>query len=86
MAEVISETLGAAVRYRHVPVADYRARLLQRGASAAMARDFTAMTEAQNNGIYDAEPRDSSSASPTGFRQWCHDTLRPAVQAGADVP
>jgi hypothetical protein len=36
------------------------------------------MVEAQNNGIYDAEPRDPDSATPTSFRQWCHDTLKPA--------
>jgi hypothetical protein len=39
------------------------------------------MVEAQNNGIYDAEPRDPNSPTPTSFRQWCHDTLKPAVQA-----
>jgi uncharacterized protein YbjT (DUF2867 family) len=81
MAEVISDTLGHTIRYRQVPVADYQAMLLQRGASQAMARDFAAMTEAQNNGIYDAEPRDPNSAAATSFRQWCQDTLRPAVQA-----
>jgi len=81
MAEAIADTLGSAIRYRQVPVADYRAMMLQRGASQAMAQDFAEMIEAQNNGIYDAEPRDPSSAAPTSFRQWCHDTLKPAVQA-----
>jgi len=81
MAEVISDTLGRTVRYRQVPVADYQAMMLQRGASEAMARDFAGMIEAQNNGIYDAEPRDPSSAALTGFRQWCHEILLPAVQA-----
>jgi hypothetical protein len=46
-----------------------------------MAQDMAAMTKAQNNGIYDAEPRDPSSAAPTSFRQWCQDILKPAVQA-----
>ncbi len=81
MAEVISDTLGRTVRYRQVPVADYRTTMLRRGASQAMAQDIADMIEAQNNGIYDAEPRDPSSATPTSFRQWCHDTLKPAVQA-----
>ena len=81
MAEVISATLGRTVRYQQVPVADYQARMLQRGASQAMAQDMADMTEAQNNGIYDAEPRDPGSAAPTSFRQWCQDTLKPAVQA-----
>ena len=81
MAEVISDTLGRTVRYRQVPVADRQTAMLQRGASQAMAQDMADMTEAQNNGIYDAEPRDPDSATPTSFRQWCHDTLKPAVQA-----
>jgi uncharacterized protein YbjT (DUF2867 family) len=79
MAEVISGTVGRTIRYRQVPVTDYQATLVQRGASPAMAQDFADMAEAQNNGIYDAEPRDPSSATPTSFRQWCRDTLEPAV-------
>ncbi len=81
MAGVISGTLGRTVRYRQVPVADRQAALLRRGASEAMAQDMADMTEAQNNGIYDAEPRDPDSATATSFRQWCQDTLKPAVQA-----
>ncbi len=81
MAEVISDTLGRTIRYRQVPVADYQAMMLQRGASPAMAQDFAHMTEAQNDGIYDAEPRDPGTTTATSFRQWCEDTLKPAVQA-----
>jgi len=81
MAEVISDTLGCTVRYRQVPVADRQAALLQRGASEALAQDMADMVEAQDNGIYDAEPRDPDSAAPTSFRQWCQDILKPAVQA-----
>ena len=81
MAEVISDTLSRTVRYRQVAVADRQTAMLQRGASEAMAQDMADMTEAQNNGIYDAEPCDPDSATPTSFRQWCHDTLMPAVQA-----
>jgi uncharacterized protein YbjT (DUF2867 family) len=81
MAEIISAALGRTVRYRQVPVADRQAALLQRGASEAMAQDMADMVEAQDNGIYDAEPRDPDSAAVTSFRQWCQDTLKPAVQA-----
>jgi uncharacterized protein YbjT (DUF2867 family) len=80
MAEVISDALGAVIRYRQVPVADYRAAMLKRGASQAIAQDMADMIEAQNNGIYDAEPRDPDSATATSFRQWCHDTLKPECE------
>jgi uncharacterized protein YbjT (DUF2867 family) len=85
MAEVISDTLGRTIRYRQVALADYQAALLRRGASPAMARDFADMTEAQNDGIYDAEPRDRDSATATSFRQWCHDILKP-MSASSPAP
>jgi len=81
MAEVISGTLGRTICYRQVPVADRQAMMLQRGASQAMAQDMADMIEAQNQGIYDAEPRDPDSATDTSFRQWCQDTLKPTIQA-----
>lgn len=81
MAQVMSDALGRTVRFQRVPVADYKAMMLQHGASKAMAQDMADMTEAQNHGIYDAEPRGSHSATPTSFHQWCQDTLKPAVQA-----
>ena len=85
MAEVISDALGTAIRYRHLKVADYQATLLRRGASEAMAQDIAAMVEAQNNGIYDAEPRDPSSAAPTSSRRWCRETLKPAVLGSGNI-
>jgi uncharacterized protein YbjT (DUF2867 family) len=85
MAKVISDALGRTVRYRQVPVADYQEMMRQRGASEAMARDFAGMIEAQNNGIYDAEPRDPSSAAPTSFHQWCQEILRPAVAGPGNI-
>jgi uncharacterized protein YbjT (DUF2867 family) len=81
MADVISEVLGRTVRYRQTPLADYRAAMVRRGASPATAQDFANMVEAQNNGIYDAEPRDANAVTATGFRQWCQDTLAPASRA-----
>ncbi|MFJ7279999.1 NAD(P)H-binding protein [Kitasatospora sp. NPDC098663] len=79
MAEAISDALGRTVRYRQTPLADYQAAMVQRGASQAMAQDFAVMVEAQNNGVYDAEAHGPGTA--TGFRQWCQDTLKPAVQS-----
>ncbi|MFC1419587.1 NmrA family NAD(P)-binding protein [Streptacidiphilus cavernicola] len=80
MAGIISDALGRTVRYQQVPVAEFRARMLQHGASPALAQDMADMIVAQNNGIYDAEPRDPASAAATGFRQWCQDVLRPAMR------
>ncbi|WP_411102704.1 NAD(P)H-binding protein [Streptomyces sp. cmx-4-9] len=81
MAEIISESLGHTVRYRQVPLADFQARMVQHGASPSLAQDMAGMVHAQNNGIYDAEPRDPAPATTTDFRQWCQDVLKPAVQS-----
>jgi uncharacterized protein YbjT (DUF2867 family) len=80
MAQVMSDVLGRTIRFRHVPIADYKAMMLQNGASEAMARDVADMIKAQNHGIYDTEPRDPHADAPTSFRQWCQDTLKPAIQ------
>ncbi|MFE3032360.1 NmrA family NAD(P)-binding protein [Streptomyces canus] len=79
MAEIISESLGRPVRYQQVPLADLQARMVQHGASPALARDMADMVNAQNNGIYDAEPH--ALAAATDFRQWCQHVLKPAVQS-----
>ncbi|MGW0184714.1 NmrA family NAD(P)-binding protein [Streptomyces sp. NPDC003362] len=80
MAEVISDTLGRNVRYRQVPLAEFQDAMVQRGMSPALAQDMADMVMAQNNGIYDAEPRDARATTATGFRQWCQDSLKPATQ------
>jgi uncharacterized protein YbjT (DUF2867 family) len=81
LAEVMSDVLGRAIRFRHVPLTDYQAMMMQHGASEAMAQDVADMIDAQNHGIYDTEPRDPHAAAPTSFRQWCQDVLKPAIQA-----
>ncbi|MFG2825073.1 NAD(P)H-binding protein [Kitasatospora sp. NPDC048365] len=81
MAEVISDTLGRTVRYRQLPLSDLRATMLGRGAGPALAQDMADMVEAQNNGIYDAEPRDPGTAGTTGFRRWCEQNLAPAPRS-----
>ena len=80
LARVMSGVLGRTVCYQQIPVADYKAMMLRHGASEAVAQDMADMIEATNHGIYDTEPRDRRAAAPTSFRQWCQDTLKPAVQ------
>ncbi|MER6678754.1 NAD(P)H-binding protein [Streptomyces sp. NPDC000983] len=79
MADTVSQTLRRTVRYHQVPLADFRAAMVRRGASPALARDMADMVQAQNEGIYDAETRDAGSTA-TGFRRWCQDILGPAVR------
>ncbi|WP_375505582.1 NAD(P)H-binding protein [uncultured Nostoc sp.] len=77
MAQVMSEVLEQPVCFQHVSGADYKATLTQHGTSEAWAQGLIDMTAA-HDGIYDAEQR-ASQRSPTSFRQWCEDVLKPAV-------
>jgi hypothetical protein len=39
------------------------------------------MMTAKDRGLDNAEPRTSESSTPTSFRQWCEEVLKPAVLA-----
>ncbi|MER6567168.1 NAD(P)H-binding protein [Streptomyces sp. NPDC001093] len=80
MAQIISEVLERPVRYQQVPLDAYKETAVGRGASEAWAQGLVDMAAAQIAGAYDAEHH-SAEPSPTGFRQWCEEVLRPAVLA-----
>jgi hypothetical protein len=46
-----------------------------------MAQATLDMMMAKNSGLDDGEPRNAESSSPTTFRQWCEEVLKPAVLA-----
>lgn len=81
MARIMSEVLGKPVRFQYVPVEDYTAALAENGASDAMVRGMADMIVAKNQGLDNAEPRTPRSTTPTSFRQWCEEVLKPAVLA-----
>jgi len=79
MAQVMSEVLGTPVRFQQLPGEAFKARLLQRGMSEAMAQGTLDMWVAKNHGLDTAEPRTAQSTTATSFRQWCEDVLEPRV-------
>ena len=81
MAQIMSEVLGKPVRFQQITGEAFKARLLQRGMSEAMAQGNLDMWVAYNHGLDTAEPRTPESTTPTSFRQWCEEVLKPAVQA-----
>jgi uncharacterized protein YbjT (DUF2867 family) len=81
MARIISEVLGKPVRFQEIPGEAFKARLLQRGMSEAMAQANLDMWVAYNHGLDTAEPRTPQSTTPTSFRQWCEEVLKPRVMA-----
>jgi uncharacterized protein YbjT (DUF2867 family) len=79
MAAIISDVLGKTVHFQQTTFEDYRARFLRLGFSAAMAQGMTDMMYAKNQGLDLGVPRTPENTTPTSFRQWCEDTLKPLV-------
>jgi uncharacterized protein YbjT (DUF2867 family) len=83
MAQIMSEVLGKPVRFQQITGEAYKARLMERGMSDAMAQANVDMWAAYDQGIDTFEPRTAESTTPTSFRQWCDEVLKPAVLAEA---
>jgi uncharacterized protein YbjT (DUF2867 family) len=81
MAEIMSEVLGKRVRFQQTTFDAYRDRFIGFGMSEAMAQGMTDMARAKNEGLDNAVARTSTNSTPTSFRQWCEQTLRPALLA-----
>jgi uncharacterized protein YbjT (DUF2867 family) len=79
MARIMSDVLGKPVRFQEIPGEAFKARLQQRGMSEAMAQANLDMWVAYNHGLDTAEPRTPQSTTPTSFRQWCEEVLKPRV-------
>jgi uncharacterized protein YbjT (DUF2867 family) len=82
LAAISSEVLGTPVRYQQVPGQAFQDQLTGRGVSAGMAQGMLDMMVAKEHGLDNGIARRARHAAdtPTTFRQWCADTLKPAVQ------
>jgi uncharacterized protein YbjT (DUF2867 family) len=81
MAQIMSEVLDKPVRFQQIPGEAFRARLMGRGMSEAMAQANLDMWIAYDGGLDTAETRTLESTTPTSFRQWCEQVLKPRVIA-----
>jgi uncharacterized protein YbjT (DUF2867 family) len=85
MAEIISEVLDNEIRFQQTTFDAYKDRFLGFGMSEAMAQGMTDMARAKNEGLDNAVERTRENSTPTSFRQWCEDVLRPLVLAHARI-
>ncbi len=79
MARVLSEVLGRPVRFEQISNDAFKARLMGRGMSDAMAQGNVDMWIAKGNGIDNAVKRTPESSTPTTFRDWASQILRARV-------
>ena len=83
IARIMTEVLGKPVRFQQVPGPGYKASLMQHGSSEAFAQSLVDMFAEVGQGLYEAEPRTPETTTPTTFRQWCEEVLRPALAAAS---
>jgi uncharacterized protein YbjT (DUF2867 family) len=79
MARIMSAVLGRPVRFQQITGEALKDAMTGRGASEAMAQGMVDMMLAKDKGLDNGEPRTPESSSPTTFRQWCEEVLKPAV-------
>jgi uncharacterized protein YbjT (DUF2867 family) len=79
MAEIMSGVLGKEVRFQQITFEAYKDRFVGFGMSDAMAQGMTDMAWAKNEGLDNAVRRTPQNSTPTSFRQWCEQVLKPAV-------
>ncbi|WP_037568443.1 NAD(P)H-binding protein [Phaeacidiphilus oryzae] len=78
-ARIMTEVLGRPVRAQRVPSDGYLANLTRNGIAPGWARGLVDMaTAVEEQNIYNAEPRTPENTTPTTFRQWCEEVLKPA--------
>ncbi len=81
MAQIMSAVLERPIRYQQIPGEAFKAELLRNGMSEAMAQGLLDMRLAKDKGLDNIQPRTPQATTPTSFRQWCTEVLKPAVLA-----
>ncbi|MEE4417792.1 NAD(P)H-binding protein [Streptomyces bugieae] len=81
LARIMSDVLGRPIRYERQTFDDFRTALAGRGMADALVQGYLDMMRAKADGLDDGVRRTPQTASPTPFREWCEQVLKPAVQA-----
>ncbi|MEU8998855.1 NAD(P)H-binding protein [Streptomyces caniferus] len=83
MARIMSDVLGRPVRYERQSLDDFRTALTGLGFGDALVEGYVDMMRSKDDGLDDGVQRTPQTTSPTTFRTWCDNVLKPAVQAQA---
>ncbi|WP_322869619.1 NAD(P)H-binding protein [Streptomyces goshikiensis] len=79
LARIMTEQFGRPVRYERQPFDEMYTTLVGYGLNEAFVQGIVDMKRAKDQGLDAGVARTPDTASPTGFEQWCAETLKPAV-------
>ena len=71
--------LGKQVGFKQIPMEAFKQRLAGFGMSPAVVEGYANMMTAKNDGLDNAVPRTPEATTPTTFRQWAEQALKPAI-------
>ena len=81
LARIMSDVLGRPIRYEREPLDALAARLTSFGLGDAFVGGMVDMMRAKDEGLDAGIRRTEETSTPTTFRQWCEQVLKPAVLA-----
>ena len=79
MAAIMTEVLERSVRFQQVSADAYTAQLIQHGTNPVFAQGTVDMLIAKDNGMDSFEIRTPENTTPTSFKTWCEELLKPAL-------
>ncbi|MFT4114664.1 NAD(P)H-binding protein [Silvibacterium sp.] len=78
-AAILTEVLGRPIRYQQISGETYKAQLTQRGATPEFADSLLEMFAAKDRGLDNIDPRTAENTTPTSFRAWAEEVLKPLI-------
>lgn len=84
MAAILSEGLGHPVKYEEISIEQLRQGMLESGMPPFLADLYAELYRRGRDGyLASAEPRTPESTTPTTFREFIREVLRPAIEGAA---
>jgi uncharacterized protein YbjT (DUF2867 family) len=81
IAQILTEVLDKPVRFQQIPIEGFAAQMRERGASEGDVKGMIEMFIAKDNGLDNHVQRTPELSTPTTFRQWAEEVLKPAIEA-----
>ncbi|MEU9101020.1 NAD(P)H-binding protein [Streptomyces sp. NPDC048361] len=79
MARIMSDVLGRPIGYERQSLDDFSAALAASGVGSAFVEGYLDMMRSKDAGLDAGVQRTRHTTSPTTFRAWCEQILKPAV-------